>query len=588
MVLRTVASTSPAAPERGLGRWLPGIVMLRGYRRAWLAKDLFAGCSLTAFLVPIGMSYAQAAGLPVIAGLSATIAALVAYAVFGPSRILMLGPDSALAALIAATVLPLSTNPEHTVALASMLAIMAGAMCVLLGLLRMGFVSDLLSHPIRYGYLNGIAVTLIASQLPILLGFADLHRTFVGDSVELVRAVLSGAVHLATAAIGCASVATILALRRYAPALPGVFVVSVVAAVVGWWLQATHHVAIPVIGPMPSGLTMPRAPRLSSTEMRDLVGGAVAIALVSFADISVMSRVFASRTDRASDRNQELVALGAANLLAGFLQGCPVTSSASRTPVAQAAGAQTQVTGIVAAACIALLLLTAPALLAHIPYSALAAVVICAALGVAEVRSVARLYRQRRSEFAVSMLCFAGVVSLGVVQGIFLSVALALLSFVWRAWHPYDAVLGRVPGTRGYHDVSRHADAHQMPGLLLFRWDAPLFFANANIFADRLRSAVSRAPSSVEWVVVAAEPVTDIDVTAADIVDALYDEFQAAGIRLCFAEMKGPVKDRLRTYGLFDKFSAGSPFFATVGEAVEYCLSQIAKPIRLVDSPPHD
>lgn len=588
MVPPTVASTARAAPERGLVRWVPGIAMLRGYRRAWLAKDVFAGCSLTAFLIPIGMSYAQAAGLPVIAGLSATIAALLAYAVFGPSRILMLGPDSALAALIAATVLPLSTNPEHTVALASMLAILAGAICVLLGLLRMGFVSDLLSHPIRYGYLNGIAVTLIAGQLPKLLGFSDVHDTFVGHSVELVRAVLGGAVNVPTATIGAACIAVILVLRRYAPALPGVFIVAVAATGAGWWLHVAHHAAVPVIGPMPSGLTMPRAPRLSAAELHGLIGGAVAIALVSFADISVMSRVFASRTDRTSDRNQELVALGAANVLAGFLQGCPVSSSASRTPVAQAAGAQTQVTGIVAAACIALLLLIAPALLAHVPYSALAAVVICASLGVAEVRGVARLYRQRRSEFAVSMLCFAGVVLLGVVQGIFLSVGLALLSFVWRAWHPYDAVLGRVPGMRGYHDVSRHADAHQCPGLLIFRWDAPLFFANANIFADRLRHAVSSAESRVEWVVVAAEPVTDIDVTAADILDILYDDLQADGIRLCFAEMKGPVKDRLRAYGMFDKFSGGAPFFATVGEAVEYCLSQLAKPIRLVDYPTHD
>ncbi|MGN6318682.1 SulP family inorganic anion transporter [Trinickia sp.] len=588
MTLRTVVSTAPGAAERVLGRWLPGIAMLRGYRRAWLVKDVFAGCALTAFLVPIGMSYAQAAGLPVIAGLYASIAALLAYAVFGPSRILMLGPDSALAALIAATVLPLSTNPAHTVTLASTLAIMAGGICVLLGLLRMGFVSDLLSHPIRYGYLNGIAVTLIASQLPILLGFSGLHETFIGDSIALVRGVLSGAVDVATATIGGVCIAAILALRRYAPALPAVFLVSVAAAGALWWLQAAHHIAVSVIGPMPSGLTMPRVPVPSAADIRGLFGGAVAIALVSFADISVLSRVFAARTDRTANRDQELVALGAANLLAGFLQGFPVTSSASRTPVAQAAGAQTQVTGIVAAACIALLLLVAPALLAHVPYSALAAVVICASLGVAEVRSVARLYRQRRSEFAVSMLCFAGVVLLGVVQGIFLSVGLALLSFVWRAWHPYDAVLGRVSGTRGYHDVSRHADAHQWPGLLLFRWDAPLFFANANIFADHLRRAVSGAESRVQWVIVAAEPVTDIDVTAADILDVLYDELQADGVQLGFAEMKGPVKDRLRAYGLFDKFSDGSPFFATVGEAVEYCLSQLAKPIRLVDYPTHD
>lgn len=566
-------SLDPVTVQRRFGRWLPGVAMLFGYRRAWLTKDLFAGITLTAFLVPIGMSYAQAAGLPVIAGLYATIAALIAYAVFGPSRILMLGPDSALAALIAATVLPLSANPGHTVALASMLAILSGALCVLLGLMRMGFVSDLLSHPIRYGYLNGIAVTLIVGQLPQLLGVPDAHGAFVGASTHVIGRLLAGEINAATASVGVGCIATILLLRKYAPAVPGVFVVAAAAAGAGWWLHAQRHLLVPVIGPLPSGWLTPQVPPVSIDEIGSLLGGAIAVALVSYADISVMSRVFGPRQGRSSDRNQELIALGAANLLAGFVQGCPVTSSSSRTPVAQAAGAQTQVTGVVAAACIALLLWAAPSLLSHVPYSALAAVVICAALRIVEIGSVARLYRQRRSEFAVSMLCFAGVILLGVVQGIFLSVGLALLSFVWRAWHPYDAVLGRVPGRRGYHDVGRHPEAHQLPGLLLYRWDAPLFFANANIFADHLRCAVSRSAVRVRWVIVAAEPVTDIDVTAADILDALHDELRAGGIELCFAEMKGPVKDRLRAYGMLDKFSGGRPFFATVGEAVEHCLA---------------
>ena len=547
--------------------------MLRGYRRAWLTKDLFAGITLTAFLVPIGMSYAQAAGLPVITGLYATIAALIAYAIFGPSRILMLGPDSALAALIAATVLPLSANAGQTVALASMLAILSGALCVLLGLMRLGFVSDLLSHPIRYGYLNGIAVTLIVGQLPQLFGLHDAHGTFISASTQVIGRVLAGEINAATASVGAGCIATILLLRKYAPAVPGVFIVATAAAGVGWWLHAQRHLLVPVIGALPSGWVAPHIPHVSIAEISGLFGGAIAVALVSYADISVMSRVFGPRQGRSSDRNQELIALGAANLLAGFVQGCPVTSSSSRTPVAQAAGAQTQVTGVVAAACIASLLVAAPSLLAHVPYSALAAVVICAALRIVEIGSVARLYRQRRSEFAVSMLCFAGVILLGVVQGIFLSVGLALLSFVWRAWHPYDAVLGRVPGRRGYHDVSRHPEAHQLPGLLLFRWDAPLFFANANIFADHVRRAVSRSAVRIRWVIVAAEPVTDIDVTAADILDALRDELQAGGIELCFAEMKGPVKDRLRAYGMLGKFSAGRPFFATVGEAVEHCVA---------------
>ena len=569
----------PESAEFGLAHWVPAVSMLRGYRRAWLTKDLFAALVLTAMLVPVGMSYAEAAGLPVITGLYASIAALIGYAIFGPSRILVLGPDSALAALIAATVLPLSpTGAGHTVALASMLAIMAGAVCALLGLMRLGFVSDLLSDPIRYGYLNGIAVTLAASQLPTLLGYPGGGDSFLGDLFGAYRAVFGGHIEAGNAAIGVGCVATILALRRYAPALPGMFiVVFVMAGLAGWWLRREYALSVPVIGTIPSGLTLPQLPLVSWPEIRRLSGGAVAIALVSFADISVLSRAFASRAERNADRNQELIALGAANLFAGFLQGCPVSSSASRTPVAQAAGAQTQMTGIFAAACIAVLLLFAPSLLAHVPHSALAAVVICASTAVMQVRNVARLYRRRRSEFAVSLLCFVGVVLLGVVQGIFISVGLALLSFVWRAWHPYDAVLGRVPGVRGYHDVTRHPNARQLPGLLLFRWDAPLFFANANIFADHLRRAIARSPGTVQWAIVAAEPITDIDVTAADVLDLLHDELRAEGIRLCFAEMKGPVKDLLRQYGLFRKFSETSPFFATVGEAVEHCVASRAK-----------
>jgi high affinity sulfate transporter 1 len=560
--------------ERRLERWVPAVSMLRGYRRAWLTKDVFAGFTLTTMLVPVGMGYAEAAGLPVITGLYATIAALIAYAVFGPSRILVLGPDSALAALIAAIVLPLSpAHSEHSVALASMLAVMAGLACMSFGLLRLGFVSDLLSHPIRFGYLNGIAVTLIASQLPKLLGFAGTGGTFVNDVADIVRGTLAGAISLPTSVVGLASMTAILLFRRYAPAVPGIFIVFVAAAGTGWWLNARSPALVPVIGPVPSGWALPRIPAVSFAEIRSLAGGAVAIALVSFADISVLSRVFASRTDREEDRNQELIALGAANLLAGLLRGCPVTSSTSRTPVAQAAGAQTQLTGLVAAACVALLLLDAPALLAHVPYSALAAVVVCASLRIVEIRNVSRLYRQRRSEFAVSMLCFVGVVLLGVVQGIFISVGLALVSFIWRAWHPYDAILGRVTGRRGYHDIARHPEARQLPGLVLFRWDAPLFFANANIFADHIRRAVDGSAGKVRWVILATEPVTDIDVTAADVLAGLHDELQADGIGLCFAEMKGPVKDRLRRYGMFAKFSRDAPFFATVSEAVEHCMA---------------
>jgi high affinity sulfate transporter 1 len=560
----------PLPHRSALQRWIPLWPLLRGYKRAWLAKDVFAGVALSAVLVPVGLSYAEVAGLPVMAGLYATIGALIGYALFGPSRILVLGPDSALAALIAATVVPLAHgDAAQTVALSSTLAIMAGALCVLLGLAKLGFVTDLLSHPIRLGFLNGIAVTLIASELPRLLGFADSHGSVIESVTRAARGLISGDTQWVSAAIGLSCIATILLLRRYAPRVPGVLIAILAAGLAGWWLHRERVAFSPVMHALSPGWTPPRFPTLSLDSFRSLAGGAVAIALVSIADTSILSRVFARAGAGEGDRDQQLLGLGAANLLAGALSGCPVSSSASRTPVAQAAGAQTQVANLVAAASTALLVLVAPSLMAYVPDAVLAAIVICAALGIVELRQVARLFRIHRSEFLVSTLCLTGVILLGALPGIFMAMALALASFVWRAWHPYDAVLGQVAGRRGYHDVSRHPDAKQFSGLLLFRWDAPLFFANAEIFAEHVSRAIAQARAPVTCVVIAAEPVTDIDVTAADVLAGLRQALHKDGVRLWFAEMKGPAKDRLRRYRLYDSLGGDDCFFATVGEAVD-------------------
>jgi MFS superfamily sulfate permease-like transporter len=264
-------------------------------------------------------------------------------------------------------------------------------------------------------------------------------------------------------------------------------------------------------------------------------------------------------------------ALGAANLAAGFFQGFSVSSSSSRTPVAEAAGARTQLTGVVGALAIALMLILFPNLVRNLPDAALAAVVITAAVGLIEVAGVRKLYQVRKTEFALSIACFLGVAGIGVIEGIFIAVALALLDFIRRAWRPYDAVLGRVDDLKGYHDVARHPEAKRIPGLLLFRWDAPLFFANAEVFADRLRLAIASSPTPVRWAVVAAEPVTDLDITAADVLKGLDAELAAEGIDLRFAEMKGPVKDRLRRYALYERFG-DDHFYYTVGAAVSAYL----------------
>jgi len=555
-------------PRSGrIARMFPGVALLANYRRAWLPRDLYAGIALSAVLVPVGMSYAQAAGLPAVTGLYASIAALLAYAVLGPSRILVLGPDSALAALIAGAIAPLAGHdPQRAIALAGALALLAGTICVLLGTLGLGFVTDLLSRPIQYGYLNGIAITLAIGRLPELFGMTASGGDVFASVPHIVHALVDRRFSPTACLLGVGVLAAIFLMKRVIPRWPGVLI-AVLAATLAARVLPLHGIA--TVGALPAGAPTPHLPAVSLADLSALASGAIAVALVSFADISMLSRALSVRAGDTPDRNQELIALGAANLLAGVTQGCAVSSSASRTPVAIAAGAQSQVAHLVAAACIAILLIAAPTLLTVVPRAALAGVVIYAAFGIADVRSVVRLYRMRRGECLISVLCLAGVISVGVVPGILLASALSLLSFVWRAWHPYDAVLGRLSGVRGYHDITRHPDAVQIPGRVLFRWDAPLFYANVEIFCEHLHAAIARSACPVARIVVAAEPVTDIDVSAADRLVALCEELREQRIALNFAEMKGPVKDRLRAYGLFDVFGAAS-FFPTVTDAVAH------------------
>jgi high affinity sulfate transporter 1 len=549
-------------------RWVPLIATLQGYRADWLVKDLVAGMALTAILLPAGMGYAQAAGLPGICGLYATIVPLIVYALLGPSRILVLGPDSALIALIAATVLPLAAgDPGRAVALAGMLAILSGLFCILAGIARFGFITDLFSKPIRFGYLNGIALTLMISQLPKVMGFTVSGQTLTGVAPGLVQGLQAGRINLTACAIGVTCLALILGFGRFIPRVPGVLIALVGATAVASLFDLADQAGIAVVGPLPQGLPSFAIPAVSLHEVGAMVAGAVAIALVSFSDMSVLSRTYALRGGYRADSNQELVALGVANLLSGLFQGFAVSSSTSRTPVAEAAGARTQLTGLVGALCVALLLICGPTLLQDLPQAALGAIVIAACFSLVEVAGVVRLYRMRRSEFVLSIVCFLSVALVGVIQGMFIAVGLALLAFIWRAWRPHDAVLGRIDGIKGYHDLARHPEARQVPGLVLFRWDAPLFFANAAIFQERVLQAVAAAPTPTRWVVVAAEPVTDVDTTAADSLAELNAELQRAGIELRFAEMKGPVKDRLRRYGLFDTIGTES-FFPTIGRAV--------------------
>lgn len=566
------SSLTRHARSGGLRSWLPGLAMLSRYNRSLLSQDLVAGLVLTALLAPVGMGYAEAAGLPAIYGLYATIIPLLVYAVFGPSRILVLGPDSALTALIAATVLPMAAgDSSRAAALAAVLAIISGTICILAGLARFGFVTDLLSKPIRHGYMNGIALTLLVSQLPKVLGFSAHGDNLLQSANSILNDILAGRVNTASCAIGFSCLAVILVTKRWMPRLPGVLVAVVCASLAVLLFDLVAQAHIVVVGALPQGLPYIHLPEISTAEFTRLCTGAVAIALVSIADMSVLSRIYALRGGYYVDENQELVALGIANVATGFFQGFAVSSSASRTPVAESAGARTQMTGVVGAVCIALLLLVAPKIMMYVPAAALGAIVISVCASIVEISEVRRLYHLRRSEFFLSMICFLGVALLGVVQGIFIAIGCALLAFIWRAWRPYYAILGRVNGIKGYHDISRHPDALRIPGLVLFRWDAPLFFANAEFFREHVLRAVSDAPTATRRIVVVAEPVTDVDITAADILAELDRELHQAGIELCFARMKGPVKDRLKRYGLFTRIGMEN-FFPTIGQAVDHYL----------------
>jgi len=559
---------STRQPSAGPLRWITGFAAVRGYQWSWLPHDLLAGVTLSAVLVPAGMAYANAAGLPAVSGLYASFAAMLAYALFGPSRILVLGPDSALVALIAASIVPLAHgDAARGLALAGALAILAGAICIAVGALRLGFVTELLSLPIRHGFLNGIMLTISIGQLPKLLGYKGHGESFVQQVRDVVEGIAASRVNAASFALGVAALVLILVFKRLWPKVPGVLLAVAGATVVVMWFDLSRRAGVGTVGAVPQGLPVPRIPNVTLDDWLHLAGSAAAIALVSLTDISVLSRTYELRNDTSVDRNHECVALGLSNIAAGLVQGFAVSASGSRTPVAEAAGAKTQATGVVAAAVVAALLLFAPRALSHTPQSALAAVVIAACVNMIEVRGVMRLYRLRKSEFVLALVCFVGVAVLGVVNGIALALLLTVLSFLWRAWRPYDAVLGRVDGMKGYHDVSRHPDARRVPGLVLLRWDAPLFFANGEIFRERVLRAVDESPQPARWIVIAAEPVTDIDLTAADVLERLHGELAARQVKLVFAELKGPVKDSLKHYGLFGMFGE-SNFFPTVGEAV--------------------
>jgi high affinity sulfate transporter 1 len=445
-----------------------------------------------------------------------------------------------------------------------MLALIVGAIMIVAGIAKLGFVADLLSKPTQIGYMNGLALTILIGQLPKLFGFSTDANGLIDETRAFVNGISAGEAVGAAVAIGLVSLALILVLTRLLPKVPGVLVAVIVAIAASSVFSLSDH-GVSLVGTLPQGfppLTFPNP----VSDLPLLFAGALGIVLVALTDTISTASAFAARTGQEVDGNGEMIGVGAANVAAGFFQGFPVSTSGSRTAVAEQAGAKTQITGVVGAAAIVLMLVLVPGLLKNLPQPTLAAVVIAASLSLADVPGVVRLWHQRRVEFLLSVTAFLGVALLGVLEGIAVAVALSILNVFRRAWRPYQTTLGQVPGRPGQHDRQVHPDAEQLPGLVIFRFDAPLFFANARTFRDQIRRLAAAEPRP-RWILIAAEPITDVDTTAADMLGELDEELNEAGTALVFAELKHPVREKLERYELIGPLDP-EHFFPTLDAAI--------------------
>jgi high affinity sulfate transporter 1 len=546
-----------------LARYAPGLALLRRYQRSWIRADLVAGLVLAAILVPQGMAYAELAGLPAVTGLYTTMACLVGYAIMGPSRILVLGPDSSVSPLIFAAIVPLlgaSSDPAAAIALAGVLALLVGAIEIGLGAAKLGFVADLLSKEVQVGYMNGLAIVIIVGQLPKLFGFSTDADTFVAEVTTFVQSI--DQTNAITLAVGLATLAVLLVLPRISPRLPAILIGIAGATIVTAVLDLSAH-GVTTVGALPQGLPRPGIPWTGVSDVGPLVVAAVGITMVSLTDTIATSTSFAARRGEEVDPDQEMIGLGAANVAAGVFQGFPVSTSGSRTAVAEQSGAKSQVTGLVGAGTVALLLLFLNSLLADLPQTALAAVVIAAALSLMDLPAVRRYWQVRRTALTVSLTATAGVVFAGVLPGILIAIALSILIFFRRNWWPHGAVLGKVAG-RGWHNVETWDRAEQVPGIVVFRWEAPLIFANSGLFRRQLRSLVRE--KRARWVVLECEAMTDIDVTAAEMLEQLDQQLNEQGVHLAFVELRTRLQDLILRYGLFETLDRDH-FYPTVEAA---------------------
>jgi SulP family sulfate permease len=539
------------------------VATLAGYRRGWLRGDLLGGLTVAAYLVPQVLAYATIAGLPPVVGLWAMLPALIAYAVLGTSRLLSTGPESTTALMTAAVVGPLAAgDPGRYAALAAALAVVVGGLCLLCRLLRLGFVADLLSRPILVGYLAGVAAIMIVGQLGKLTGIRVEGATFFGEAVSFATQL--GTAQVGTTLFALALLVFLFAVPRVLPLAPGPLL-AVLLATAAVAMFGLDRRGIAVIGDIPAGLPVPVLPDPGS--MAGLLLPAVGVLLVGYTDTILTARSFAARDGGRIDANQEFVALGVVNVGAGLVGGFPVSSSGSRTALADAAGARTQLYSLVTLLLVVATLLFASPLLTLFPSAALGAIVVYAATRLVDLRGFRRLARFRRSELLLAFGALGGVLVLGVLYGVLFAVGLSVAEMLYRVARPHDAVQGLVPGLAGMHDVDDYPQARTIPGLVVYRYDSPLFFANAENFRRRALAAVDGHDGPVAWFVLNTEANVEVDITALDAVEALRSELEARGIVFALARVKQDLLDALRAFGLADRVGA-ERIFPTLPTAV--------------------
>lgn len=545
--------------------WAPGIAQFRGYKRSWLRGDLLAGLTVAAYLIPQVMAYATLAGLSPIVGLWTALAPLLIYALLGSSRHLSVGPESTTALMVVAVLAPFAAgDASRYAALAAVLGVLVGAICFVAGIARLGFLANLLSRPVLVGYMAGVALVMMASQLGKLTGASVVGDEFVDQMRSFARGM--GDLHWPTMLLAGAVLALLLALDRFAPRVPGPLI-AVLAAAGAVAALSLESKGIVVVGSVPSGLPTPAMPSVSPNELAALVIPAAGIAIVAFSDNILTARIFATRHGYEIDANAELRAIGVCNIAAGLTRGFPVSSSGSRTAIGDAVGSRTQLYSLVALASVLVVMLFATDLLAHFPSAALGALVVYAALRLIDISEFRRLARFRRSELVLALLTTVAVLGIGVLYGVLAAVALSVLDLLRRLARAHDSVLGFVPGLAGMHDIDDYPQAELVPGLVVYRYDAPLCFANAEDFRRRALEAVDHYPQPVEWFVLNAEANVEVDMTALDALDQLRNDLEGRGILFAMARVKQDLRDALNAGGLLTKIG-DERIFMTLPAAV--------------------